>query len=325
MIQIIIGIIIFLIVILAFFVISLLYGNPFGSLNAKQKKNAMRSMMSVNRHQKISQVEQKENKLDQIIKNSKKKKLASSKLTLEKKIRYAQWKIPPIAFYLLQFLISSVIVFITSRFFDLPIVVASLFSGPILMNGLIGFFIDRRYKKFDKDYPSFLLNIVSMLKTGMNTISAIEAAAAGLDPDSLVKEEVRLMVERLRFGVSEDKSIGSFGEDIFHPEIELFVQALILSRQVGGQLSDTLDRLSRQVRKRQHFRESASAAVGLQRGSIWVIIGIMIGLEGYIYVTSPDLITSSLEDETGWMVWQSAILMIFFGIYWLRQVTKLKI
>ena len=99
----------------------------------------------------------------------------------------------------------------------------------------------------------------------MNSLTALQAASEGLDPESLVRQEVELMLERLRMGVPEDQSIGSFGEDIFHEEIELFVQALLLSRRVGGNLSDTLERLAKQVRKRQYFRESASAAFGQQR------------------------------------------------------------
>lgn len=319
----IIGLII-LICVVAMFILYLFFGADGKSIG--QSNSSIKTMMSTNRNQTpTKKFLEEESKLDAVIKESKKKKLVSSKLTLEKKLKYASWRIPPIAFVISKILISFSAMFITSRLFDLPIVLASGFLGPIIMNWLLNMFIDRKYKAFDKDYPSFLLNVVSMLKTGMNTITAIEAAAEGLDPDSSVKEEVRLMVERLRFGVSEDRSIGSFGEGIYHPEIELFVQALLLSRQVGGQLSDTLDRLSRQVRKRQHFRLDAQSAVGMQRGSIWVIIGIMLALEGFIYKSSPTLIVGAFEDDVGWLVWQTAIIIILLGIFWIRQVTKLKI
>ena len=133
------------------------------------------------------------------------------------------------------------------------------------------------------------------------------------------------MLERLRFGVSEDKSIGAFGEDIYHTEIELFVQALLLSRRVGGNLSETLDRLAKQVRKRQAFRATARAAVGMQRGSIWFILAIMVGMESYLYFVYPEGVVNALNDPIGWQVWQVGILVIIFGIWWVNQVTKIKI
>ena len=189
------------------------------------------------------------------------RKTASARWTLQKRLKYAQWTISPIVFRLLQFGISIVSYLLISIWFDLVVQAFSLLIGVFFMNWLLDYTIDRRYKAFDQDYPQFLLSLVGLLKTGMNTMQAIEAAAQALEDGSLLKQEVTVMNDRLRFGVSEDRSIGSFGEDIAHPEIELFVQALLLSRRVGGNLSDTLDRLAKQVRKRQFFRQSAAAAV----------------------------------------------------------------
>ena len=193
------------------------------------------------------------------------------------------------------------------------------------MNWLLNRRIDRRFERFDADYPQFLLAFVGMLKTGLNPIQGLQAAAEGLEESSLVREEVQIMLERLRMGVSEERSIGSFGEDIHHPEIELFVQALILSRRVGGNLSATIDRLSKQVRRRQFFRRSANAAVGLQRGSIWFILGILMALEGYLYFVWPECVTITWTHPTGRSVAQAGLTGIVIGLFWIRQVTKLRV
>jgi tight adherence protein B len=158
----------------------------------------------------------------------------------------------------------------------------------------------------------------------MNPIQGLKAASDGLEPGSLVKYEIDLMLERLRIGIPEDQSIGAFGEDIAHEEIELFVQALLLSRKVGGNLSDTLDRLARQVRKRQYFRSSAHHAVGMQRGSIWLILGFLVVLLGFMYMKAPEIISESIKDDFGWEIWQFGIILIIIGIVWIRLVTKIK-
>lgn len=252
------------------------------------------------------------------------RKVASSKLTLRKKLKYARWKIPPIGVRGCEVAISLFVAGLVSINFHWFVVLISLSSGPLFMGWLLNTAVEKRFKAFDADYPQFLLSLVGLLKTGMNAMAALEAAAAGLEEGSLVKSEVELMMERLRFGVSEDKSIGSFGEDVFHPEIELFVQALLLSRRVGGTLSDTLERLAKQVRKRQFFRMAANAAVGMQRGSIWFIIGILVGLELYLFYFYPETITGAWADEMGWAVWQAGIVLILLGIFWVRQVTKIR-
>lgn len=251
--------------------------------------------------------------------------LSSARLTLEKKLRFAQINIPVFAFRFLEFFISITAFLLVSLKFNLVLTCMALLAGPLVMGYIVNNRMMKRSDKFDEDYPSFLLSLVSLLKTGMNTMTAIETAARGLEDASVVKEELVLMMERLRFGVSEEKSIGAFGEDIFHSEIELFVQALLLSRRVGGNLSETLDRLAKQVRKRQHFRAAARAAVGMQRGSIWFILGIMAGMETYLYFVYPEAVVNAIQDPLGWQVWQFGIIVILLGIYWVNQVTKIKI
>ncbi|MEZ4754005.1 MAG: type II secretion system F family protein [Bdellovibrionota bacterium] len=214
---------------------------------------------------------------------------------------------------------------LASIFFNMILTLSGFFIGPVIVRSILNKKVDKRYSKFDADYPAFLLSLVGLLKTGMSTMSAIDSAAQGLDQGSLVKQEVKQMSERLRLGVPEERSIGAFGEDVYHPEIELFVQALILSRRLGGNLSDTLDRLAKQVRKRQYFRSSANAAIGLQKGSIWLILIMLCIMVAYLSVIFPEAIIGAIKNPLGWEVWQASILMVLAGLLWIKQVTKLKI
>ena len=267
-------------------------------------------------------------KLFQVASENKVQKKADtgSKLTLQKKLKYAKWKMPAVVYRLCCVGISIFVFVLVSQLFNILIQLMSLLVGPLVMSYILNRGVDKRFKNFDADYPAFLLSLVGLLKTGMNPMQAIEAASHGLNDGSLVKLECEMMIERLRFGVSEDKSIGAFAEDVYHPEIELYVQALLLSRRVGGTLSDTLDRLAKQVRKRQYFRMSANAAVGMQRGSIYFIIAILLGLEGFMAIFYPQAVFGSWNEPTGVgkQVWQTCAVVISLGIYWVNQVTKIK-
>ncbi|MCB0329228.1 MAG: type II secretion system F family protein [Bdellovibrionales bacterium] len=254
-----------------------------------------------------------------------KRRKTSAALTLEKKLKYSQWKMPPMVFRILEVVFSLIAFGIANRYFNVGIQVFSLGTGPLIMRWALGSAMARRFRAFDSDYPQMLLSLVGLLKTGMNPMQALEMAARGLDEGALVREEIEMMIMRLRYGVPEDKSIGAFGEDIYHPEIELFVQALLLSRRVGGTLSDTLDRLAKQVRKRQYFRMSARAAVGMQRGSIWFIMGILAFLEVYLYFVYPQAVVGAIMDEDGWQVWQFGMMVVGLGIFWITQVTRIRV
>jgi tight adherence protein B len=207
-----------------------------------------------------------------------------------------------------------------------PFIVAfSLLAGPLIMRLSLRQSVEFRSKRFSQDYPQFLMTVVSLLKTGMTPTGALEAAARGLEPGSLVRKEILLMIERVRVGMSEERSIGVFAEDIEHPEIELFVQSLLLGLRMGGSLADSLERLSRQVRKRQHFKSSAVASVAQQRGSIIAIAIIMGGLAVFVAVAMPRLIAGLCGHPTGWIVVQVCVVAVVVAILWFQNITRIKI
>jgi len=247
-------------------------------------------------------------------------------LSLEARLRYAQFGEYPVYVFSLVQVAISLAAFLVARMYCKELLqLMSLMVGPLVVNFIINRRIEARVRRFDADFPQFLLSVVGMLKTGLNTVQALQAGAEGLEETSLVRQEVELMLERLRLGVSEDRSIGSFGEDVHHPEIELFVQALILSRRVGGTLSDTLDRLAKQVRKRQNFKMAASGAVGMHRGSIWVILVLIAGLQAYMLASTPEIVLGTWKNPSLNGFAQGAIGLMVVGVLWMNKMTNFKV
>ncbi len=250
----------------------------------------------------------------------------ASKTSLQEQLRFAQLeKVPLWAVGVSQVVISLVFFVLARTYLEEPLQLLALTMGPVIVNGYLNRRIQRRVEKFDTDFPQFLLAVVSMLKTGLNPVQALESAVDNLEEDSVVRQEVELMLERFRVGVPEDRSIGSFGEDIAQPEIELFVQALLLSRRVGGNLSDTLDRLAKQVRKRRAFKMTASASVAQQRGAIWVIIGIMAAVQLYLLKMAPEMVIGAWTHPKLADYAQCAVVLLWFGVLWMRRITNIKI
>lgn len=250
---------------------------------------------------------------------------SSSKLTLEKSLYYAKWTLTTIQFRGFQAFCSLMLFIPAYLFAKIPLVILAVLMGWVIPIMILERRLEKRFEAFDEDYPVLLLSYVSLLKTGMSPIQGLESAAQGLSADSMVRAEVSLLIERLRLGLSEDEAISAFGEDVNHPELELFVQSLILSRRVGGQLSKTLERLAKQVRKRQEFRKKAVAAVGMERTSLKAIAAIMGSLMVYLAFVAPTLVLPALTHPLGSLIFQGGIATIIVGFYWSKQVTNIKI
>jgi tight adherence protein B len=245
---------------------------------------------------------------------------------LRMRLRHANlaW-MPPYVISLLQILISLVAFAVAYVYLRLMLQLVAACMGPLILNWWINKRIDKRVQKFDRDFAPFLMSVVGMLKTGLNPIQALEAASEGLEDGSLVKQEVELMLERVRVGVPEDRSIGSFAEDINQPEVELFVQALLLSRRVGGTLSDTLDRLAKQMRKRQIFKMAAKGAVSMQRGSIFAIVVVIAFVQLYMLLIAPDMVVGAWTNPKLAGYAQGALVVVFAAMLAINKLTRIRI
>lgn len=246
--------------------------------------------------------------------------------SLEARLRYADLGWMPLSVVsFAQIVISLTLAFLAYLYLKVTLQIFALFSGPMIVNWWINRRIAKRVASFDRDFAQFLLAVVAMLKTGLNPIQAIETAANNLEEGSIVRREVEIMLEMLRLGVSEDRSIGTFGENIDQPEIELFVQALLLSRRVGGSLADTLDRLSKQVRKRQQFKRAAFGSVSMQRGSIWAIIVVISLVELYMFIATPEMVVGAWTDPRLAGFAQGSLVIVAAALIMIKKITSIRI
>lgn len=254
-----------------------------------------------------------------------KKKQDITRPGIDRLLYYARWPITANQYLTIKWAIVVIIMGGIYPFVKPPLLILNFILTPLLIDAMLQRAVKKRFTNFDKDYPDFLMSLVSRIKSGMNSFTAIDSAAGGFDERSLLRAEVMLMLERVKIGIQEEQAIGEFGETIPHPEIELFVQALILSRRVGGNLSQVVERLAKQVRKRQEFRKKAIATVAQERGAGFMVGGIMTATMGIIAFVSPDLLKGAFENDSGQMVFQSGLLFVGLGFYLSRVITDIKV
>jgi len=252
-----------------------------------------------------------------------KDKTEESKL-LEKKLFCAGWSITPGAFRLLEASISLVCITFSYAFLTLPFVIFSIFAGPLICRLILDFVVEHKVKRFEKDFGQFLMSLLSLLKTGMTPIQAMEAVANTLDDESLVKAETMEMLEALRNGVNEERAISRFGERILSPSIEAFIQVLLVGKRFGGSLADSLERLATIVRKRIQFKLEAKAAVGQAKLSLLIIVAVLSLAMLVLALTFPGF-KEAFNDGLGRSVLHFVIVCVLCSLVLIRKITNIKL
>ncbi len=104
----------------------------------------------------------------------------------------------------------------------------------------------RRRAKIVKQLPDVLLMLGSSLRAGTSLQIALDLAIR--ETRAPLSQELGVVVQEQRLGVALEDALDTMSTRLKLEEIDLVVTAMVIARDVGGNLADTLDRLAHTLR-----------------------------------------------------------------------------
>lgn len=243
---------------------------------------------------------------------------------LEKRLYCAGWNITRPVFHIIEVATSFFLVSFSYFLLSTPFVILSIFAGPLICRGILDFIVERKARAFEQDFSHFLMSMVSLLKTGMTPVVAMENAGKALDEGSPVRYEVESLIESLRNGLNEERAFSRFADTIYSSMIETFVQIMLVGKRFGGSLADSLERLAALVRKKQAFQMEAKASVAQARMSMWVVIGLFILGIGVLFGVLEEF-RNSVKSGFGRSLLHFVICVNIVAAWLFSKITKIKV
>ena len=200
---------------------------------------------------------------------------------------------------------------------------AGLLAGILLGMALLGLRIRRRRKKFTNQLGDMLTMVANALRAGFSFMQAFELIAREMDAP--MGREVQLVVNEVNLGNTLESALDNMQRRVVSPDFELVVTAVLIQRQVGGDLASILDTISETIAERVRMRREVMTLTAQGRASGWVLVIIPFALSGAIYVISPGYLDPLLTTEIGHMFIVGAVLLELIGIVVIRRIVDIKI
>jgi len=181
-------------------------------------------------------------------------------------------RLNPFSFVILSLLSAGLLAFASTKLFSLWFTPLFFFFGLTLPWAYIEGKVRQRAVRFAEDYPTMLLAAASSIKVGLSAYQALERATRLLEKDSLVREEVRILLEKIQRGTHRSVAISEFARSIRQPDLELFRSAFLLVLENGGRFSPTLMRLAAVSNNRAQLIRSAAVSTASMRMTANVLI-----------------------------------------------------
>lgn len=200
--------------------------------------------------------------------------------------------------------------------------IAGALAGILMGVGLLAMRIRRRRKKFTNQLGDMLTMVANALRAGFSFMQAFELISREMDAP--MGREVQLVVNEVNLGNTLESALDNMQRRVASPDFELVVTAVLIQRQVGGDLASILDTISETIAERVRMRREVMTLTAQGRASALVVACIPIGLALAISVLNPNYLRPLIETDLGRMFVVAAIVLELVGFIIIRRIVNIQ-
>lgn len=178
-----------------------------------------------------------------------------------------------------------------------------------------------RIKLFSTQLNEGIMIISNSLKAGYSFLQAIAVVTEEMkDPFS---KEFKKLLKEMSLGISEEDSIRNLLARMECEDLRLIMNAILIQKDIGGNLSEILDNISETIRERQKIKEELKTLMAQGKLSGIIVILIPIFLGGIIYLLNKDYMIVLFTTPLGLAMLGTAILSQLLGIVMIKKITNI--
>lgn len=181
----------------------------------------------------------------------------------------------------------------------------------------------QRFRRFEEQLPDAVDLVGRALRAGHPLSAGFRMVAE--EAGEPVAGEFRQVFEEQRFGLPFEESMSALVDRIPLVDIRILITAVLVQREVGGNLAEILDKISYIIRQRFTIRRQLRVITAEGRMSMWVLLALPPGMALIIFTLNPGYILTLLRDPIGhWMIGASVVMSVIGGL-WIRKIVNIEI
>lgn len=195
--------------------------------------------------------------------------------------------------------------------------------GIVMGFALLGLRIRRRRKKFTNQLGDMLTMVANALRAGFSFMQAFELISREMDAP--MGREVQLVVNEVNLGNTLESALDNMQRRVASPDFELVVTAVLIQRQVGGDLASILDTISETIQERIKMRREVLTLTAQGRMSGWVLVVMPFAMAGFLSFSNPDYLKPLIETEIGHICIAIAVISELLGILCIQKIVDIHV
>jgi tight adherence protein B len=180
----------------------------------------------------------------------------------------------------------------------------------------------KRLRAFEKQLNPAIISISNCLRSGLTFQQGMQNVAEQM-PEPISREFARVLRE-MQLGSTSERALTNLARRVPSADVKLMVTAILISQQVGGNLSSVLENIAQTVQDRIKVKEEVHTITSTGRISGMVIGFLPIGLGVMLMLLNPDYMSMFFTTTEGRYMLLAAAALEAVGYLFIRKIVSVK-
>ncbi len=248
--------------------------------------------------------------------------LASEELNLQ--LISANWPISESEYLLIRFGVTAIALAIGWLLFRSPIsgiglAVLAFFVPPVILQRSIG----KRRTAFERQLVDVLVLITGAVRAGYSLQQALDVVVREMRAPA--SEEFKRVIYEISLGLPLNQALDNLHERMENEDLYLLVTAININYQVGGNLANMLDAVTKTIRERIRLFGEVRALTSQQRYNSYILSLLPIAFVGILAFLNPGYIERLLKPGVTLCFPIGALIFIIIGNIVIRRLSKIEV
>jgi Flp pilus assembly protein TadB len=220
--------------------------------------------------------------------------------------------------------VAFVVTFVGTSLAALPIIARAALSVGIALfatRAVYLWMLARFKQRFLAVFPDTLDLIIRAVRAGIPAVQAI--GTAGIESEEPVRTTFRTMGDALLVGAELKDVLEQAAERLHLADFSFFAVCLILQRETGGNLAETLENLAAIVRSRRDIRAKTKALTAEGRIASKIISAVPFAIMGFLYVVNRPYVALLFHTRAGHKMLVLAAVLLTVGLWMIRKIANM--
>lgn len=180
-----------------------------------------------------------------------------------------------------------------------------------------------RGKKVNAQLMDALILLSNSLRSGMDIVQGFELVSKDMTPP--IADEFGLVVKNYQLGTPFEKALDGLTERVDSRMLAYIIKAIIIQRQVGGNLTVIFARLVENIREESKLEEKLQAMTAQQKIQSIVVSVMPFVMMIVMFIFNPSQMISFYTSPVGIVVFLFCIVWISIGMKVLQKMGEVRV